>query len=242
MIFNLFKSKPTLKELIPQGFVDIHSHILPGIDDGAKNIKESLALISEMKKLGFSKIIGTPHTYTGLYDNTNDSIQNAFNNLKDNLDEEIKLDYASEYMLGNEIFYSAKNKKLLCLKRNYILVEMSYLSPPTNLYEIIYELKVNGYSPILAHPERYLFYKNNFREFKSLKEKGLMFQANLLSSTGYYGSKVIIFSDQLLKNNIIDFVASDIHNIRHIEGFENKIKIKNIQKFNEAIERNKIFK
>ena len=227
MIFNLFKPKPTLKELIPDGFVDIHSHILPGIDDGAKNIEESLALISEMKKLGFSKIIGTPHTYTGLYDNTNDSIQNAFNNLKDNLDEEIKLDYASEYMLDNEIFYSAKNKKLLCLKRNHVLVEMSYLSPPTNLYEIIYELKVNGYSPILAHPERYLFYKNNFREFKSLKEKGLMFQANLLSSTGYYGKDVLRLLNKLLENNLIDFVGSDIHNINHIKSFYNRVQISN---------------
>ena len=227
MIFNLFKPKPTLKDLIPNDFVDIHSHILPGIDDGAKNIEESLALISEMKKLGFSKIIGTPHTYTGLYDNTNDSIQNAFNNLKGDLDVDIKLDYASEYMLNNEIIYSAKNKKLLCLKKNYVLVEMSYLSPPTNLYEIIYELKVNGYSPILAHPERYLFYKNNFREFKSLKEKGLMFQANLLSSTGYYGKDVLRLLNKLLENNLIDFVGSDIHNINHIKSFYNRVQISN---------------
>ena len=225
MIFNLFKSKPTLKKLIPVGFVDIHSHILPGIDDGAKDLKESRKLISKMKKLGFSKIIGTPHTYTGLYDNTNDSIQNAFNNLKGDLDVDIKLDYASEYMLNNEIIYSAKNKKLLCLKKNYVLVEMSYLSPPTNLYEIIYELKVNGYSPILAHPERYLFYKNNFSEFNRLKENGLMFQVNLLSSTGYYGKDVLRLVNKLLENNLIDFVGSDIHNINHIRSFNNKVRI-----------------
>ena len=78
MIFNLLKSKPTLKELIPEGFVDIHSHILPGIDDGAKNIKESLELIEKMNEMGFSKIIGTPHTYPGLYENTNESIKKSF--------------------------------------------------------------------------------------------------------------------------------------------------------------------
>ena len=82
MIFNLFKAKPTLKELIPDGFVDIHSHILPGIDDGAKNIEESLSLIYQMKEMGFSKIIGTPHTYPGLYDNTNESIKSSFDLLK----------------------------------------------------------------------------------------------------------------------------------------------------------------
>ena len=82
MIFNLFKSRPTLKELIPEGFVDIHSHILPGIDDGAKNVEESLKLISEMHKIGISKIIGTPHTYPGLYNNNEKTIFNAYNKLK----------------------------------------------------------------------------------------------------------------------------------------------------------------
>ena len=85
MIFNLFKSKPTLKELIPEGFVDIHSHILPGIDDGAKNIMESMLLISEMKKLGFVKVIGTPHTFIGVHDNTNESIKKSYNLLKSKL-------------------------------------------------------------------------------------------------------------------------------------------------------------
>ena len=99
MIFNLFKSKPTLKDLIPEGFVDIHSHILPGIDDGAKNIEDSLVLISEMRELGFSKIIGTPHTYPGLHDNTKKTIKDSFEKLKNNKPDKIQLGYASEYML-----------------------------------------------------------------------------------------------------------------------------------------------
>ena len=103
MIINLFRSKPTLRELIPDGFVDIHSHILPGIDDGSKNVKESLDLIFEMKKLGFSKIIGTPHSYPGLYDNTKESIKISFNKLKKELPENINVDYASEYMLEKTI-------------------------------------------------------------------------------------------------------------------------------------------
>ena len=90
MIFNLFKAKPTLKELIPNGFVDIHSHILPGIDDGAKNIEESIKLISEMKKMGFSKIIGTPHTFPGLYENTNETIKKSFEKISQKLITKIK--------------------------------------------------------------------------------------------------------------------------------------------------------
>ena len=107
MIFNLFKSKPSLKELIPDRFVDIHSHILPEIDDGAKNVKESLVLISEMKQMGFSKIIGTPHTYPGLYDNTNYSIENSFNKISKKIDSDVEVSFASEYMLDKQLIEKA---------------------------------------------------------------------------------------------------------------------------------------
>ena len=120
-MFNLFKTKPTLAELIPKGFVDIHSHILPGIDDGAKNIEESIKLISEMKKNGFSKIIGTPHTYEGVHDNTNESIKNSYNLLKKDLKIRIDIEYASEYLLDNSLLKKIENKTLLCLKKNMSL-------------------------------------------------------------------------------------------------------------------------
>ena len=101
MLLNIFKSKPTLKDLIPNDYVDIHSHILPGVDDGAKNIKESINLISEMNKIGFRKIIATPHTYPGLYDNTNESIKKSFDNIQINVSKDNKISYASEYMVDN---------------------------------------------------------------------------------------------------------------------------------------------
>ena len=115
MIFNLFKAKPTLKELIPDGFVDIHSHILPGIDDGAKNIEESLELISKMKEMGFSKIIATPHTYQGLYNNSSSSIKNSYNKIKDKVDKKIEIQYASEYMIDETLIEKAHKKKLYSL-------------------------------------------------------------------------------------------------------------------------------
>ena len=99
-MFNLFRKKPILADLIPEGFIDIHSHILPGIDDGAKDIEESLSLISQMKEIGFSKVIGTPHTYQGLYDNTNETIKGSFDLLKKSLKEDIAIDYASDFFLG----------------------------------------------------------------------------------------------------------------------------------------------
>ena len=239
MIFNLLKTKPTLKELIPEGFVDIHSHILPGIDDGAKNIKESLELISKMKKLGFSKIIGTPHTYPGLFENTNESIKESFKSLNNKLKDEINIDYASEYMLDNTIIEKAQSRNLLCLKNNFVLVEMSFVSKPIGLYEIIYEIKVNGYTPVLAHPERYLFLRLN--EYYKLKKHGCLFQANLLSVTDYYGSSVRKNLDLLLKNQLINFFGSDIHNTTHLLTFENKVKSGKISIIKTVIENNNQF-
>ena len=237
MIFNLFKSKPTLKELIPNGFVDIHSHILPGIDDGAKNIDESIHLIGEMKKIGFSKIIGTPHTYPGLYNNTISSIRESYNKLK-NID--FKIDYASEYMIDISLIEKSERKKLLCLKKNYVLLETGFTSPNINFHEIIYKIQINGYEPILAHPERYLYLNGKNDSFK-LKDLGCKFQLNLFSITGLYGRKIIDSSNFFLKNNMYDFVGSDIHNLNQLKEYNKKIKTSHLKNLKKSIENNQLF-
>ena len=224
MIFNLFKSKPSLKELIPQGFVDIHSHILPGIDDGAKNVEESLELISEMKNLGFSKIIATPHTYPGIYNNDNNSIKKAFEQLKSPSIKNIELDFASEYMLDNSIIDKAINKNLLCIKDNYVLVEMSFISYNKNVHEILFKLQINGYIPILAHPERYLYL--NMDDMYNLKKIGCLFQINMLSLSGYYGKNILLKVNQLLSKKLISFIGSDTHNLNHLNFLKKKLQIK----------------
>lgn len=231
MIFNLFKSKPTLKELIPDGFVDIHSHILPGIDDGAKNIEESLKMISEMKKLGFSKIIGTPHTYPGLYNNTNKIIYNSYLKIKDKIkNHNISTSIASEYMIDNSLIEKAENKNLLCLNDNYVLIEFNFINENYKYKEILFKIQLNEYRPIIAHPERYLYWFNDFKKLRELKRNGCKFQLNFLSTTGYYGEKVLEMANKLIKNNMIDFVASDFHNLNHIKQTDKKIKIQNIRK------------
>ena len=237
MIFNIFRSKPTLGELIPNGFVDIHSHILPGIDDGAKNIEESLRLISEMQKLGFSKITATPHTYPGIYDNKKNDIKKSFESIKNYIPKNMEITYASEYLIETSLIKKIKNNSLLTIKNNYVLVEMSYLAGPLNLYEIIFELKVNGYLPVLAHPERYSFLFNRIDEYRKLKKFGCLFQLNLLSLTGYYGPHVTTASKKLLNMNYIDYVGSDIHSLKHIRAFKNKVLLNQNKKINELIER-----
>ena len=240
MIFNLFKSKPTLKELIPKGFVDIHSHVLPGIDDGAKNVEESIELINNMKEMGFSKIIGTPHTYMGLYNNTNTTIKNSYNSIVNHFDNNTIIEYASEYFLDDSIIEKSEKKTLLCLKDNYVLVETSFLSPVKNIFDIIFKLKLNDYIPIIAHPERYKYWKTK-REFEKLKRMGCKFQINLFSTIGYYGVEIVKMSDFLLRNNFVDYVGSDIHKLKQISLFQQKLKIREINKLKKAIESNKEF-
>ena len=144
-------------------------------------------------------------------------------------------------MLEKDLFSSARLKKLLCLKDKMVLVEMSYISKPTKLYDIIFELRVNDFIPILAHPERYLFLKNNFKEYKKLKKFGCKFQFNLLSAVGYYGKEAVVILEKLLKNGMIDFAGSDIHNLNHINGFSNKLVIKNFKMIEKILENNKYF-
>ena len=241
MIFNLFKSKPALKELIPEGFVDIHSHILPGIDDGAKSIEESLELITKMKEMGFSKIIATPHIFPGIYENDLTSIQEQHSKIKNKV-KGLEITFAAEYMVDFSLINKIKEGKLLCLKENYILIEMSYISPPQNFYEIIFELRTNGYIPVLAHPERYSYFHKNFKEYYKLKKHGCLFQINLLSTVDYYGKDVRNTLDKLLLKGLVDFTGTDAHKINHLDSMDKKIKIKNITPMKEAINNNCLFK
>lgn len=242
MIFNLFKSKPTLKELIPEGFVDIHSHILPGIDDGAKNIEDSVELISKMKKMGFGKIIGTPHIYPGLYENNFTSINNSFNKLKKYLKDktDININFGAEYFCNQYLLEEIEENSLICLKDNNVLVETSFIATPLNFFEIIFKISINNYTPILAHPERYLSLYESFglKGFFKLADSGCKFQVNLLSSTGYYGNEILKLTNILINNNLIEYVGSDIHNLNHIKYFDSKIRIKKIEKLKKAIENN----
>ena len=243
-MFNILKNyRPKLSDIIPKNYTDIHCHLLPGIDDGAETVSDSLNLINKMKKLGFTKIIATPHTYPGLYNNTNETIRNSYNEVIRNLKNKINIEYASEYMIDNSFLEKIGKDNLLVLKDNYVLVEMSFMSPPLKLYDIIFELQINNYIPVLAHPERYRFMHNNLSEYKKLKKLGCLFQLNILSCTDYYGKDITKISDKLIQNELIDFTGSDIHNMNHILSFEKKVNFsKNtLQKLNDLMTNNNLF-
>lgn len=244
-MFSLLKSKPKLATLIPNNYVDIHSHLLPGIDDGAKNIQDSKFILESMIGFGFNEVITTPHTIKTVWDNSKEDILENYENTTKELEvlsSKVSLRVASEYMMDENFVSLFKSEKLLTLKENYVLVEMSYLNPPIQLLDILFELQLEGYKPVLAHPERYNFYHSKPKEYDKLKKAGCLFQMNLLSSVGYYGKEVALAADKLLANEMIDFVGSDIHHQQHTEAFQNKIIIKSQNEFEKAIKNNSFFK
>jgi len=239
------KNIPILKDIIPDNYIDIHSHLLPGIDDGSKSIEDTIVIIEEMKKIGVSEFITTPHVMNSVWNNSKTDIESKLNFTQNKLKEHgitNTFKAAAEYMLDNSFVAQFEQEPLLTLKENYVLVEMSYLNPPMNLFDILFELQVAGYQPILAHPERYNFYHHSHNAYKRLKTAGCKFQLNALSCVGYYGPEVAKAADFLLKNGMIDFAGTDIHHKKHIEFFSKKIVLKNHICLNEIFQNNTFFK
>lgn len=239
------KNKAILKDLIPEGFTDIHSHLLPGIDDGAKTIEDTIFLINSLKSFGFEKFITTPHTFSGFWDNTKEGILTKENETLRMLSAQglnLNLRAASEYLLDDHFASLFKKGEVLPLKDNLVLVEMSYLNAPIQLYDLLFDLQVAGYKPVLAHPERYLFYHKKLEEYKKLKNAGCYLQLNLLSTVGYYGNEVTDIANKLLESGLYDFVGSDVHHSKHINAFENKVLIKDTKGLKELIQNNSFFK
>jgi len=237
-MFFLKKKEIPLTEFFPIGMVDIHSHLLPGIDDGAKDIADSLALIERMASYGITRFVTTPHILGDLYPNTPAIIQEKLALVQEALTSigwgHIHIRAAAEYMLDEQFAVLLEQGNLLTLKDNMVLVEMSYFSPPLNVYELLFQLQLKGYKPVLAHPERYFTYHKNPREFQKLKRAGCLFQLNLLSLTENYGKPVQKTAQLLLKESMYDFVGTDTHHQQHLDALQ-KISTKDNLKLLEGI-------
>jgi len=234
-----------LKDLIPEGHIDIHSHLLPGIDDGANTFADTLRLTKALQNFGISEFITTPHIIQHVWDNTREQILENKNKTIEELSKNninIPFRAAAEYLMDDEFVKLFQSQQLLTLKENYVLVEMSYINAPIQLYSIIFDLQVAGYIPVLAHPERYLFYHNNFNEYEKLKRAGCLFQLNLLSVVGYYGSAITKIAEQLLQKGMYSFAGSDVHHDNHLSAFNKVVKLKDLNPLKEVIRNNQFFK
>ena len=201
---------------------DIHSHILPGIDDGSPDVETSIELLKALSEAGLKRFICTPHIIGDMYRNTPATINAALHILKAACLEnglDTHLSAAAEYMMDDYFMGLLRKKEpLLRLTKNYILTELSYATAPDNLEKIAFEININNYQPLLAHPERYIYYHKNYDGFFRLKELGFLLQVNLLSLTGYYGAAVAKAANFLFKNNLVDFVGTDLHHFNHLKA------------------------
>ena len=226
-MWEIFQKKRYLVDYL-KGFVDIHNHILPGIDDGAKTVKDSISLIKGMGELGISRFIATPHIMHNYYPNSPETINSALTELKSELMEQhitdVVVKAAAEHMIDDNFENLLEEGGIMPLGKDLILIEMSFLQPSINLDIAIDKTLEKGYFPVLAHPERYLYYSNNLDIFTKLKERGTLLQVNLLSLGEYYGTETNKIAHRLLEDKLVDFVASDLHHTRHLRELS-KVRI-----------------
>ncbi|MGP1993452.1 tyrosine-protein phosphatase [Zobellia laminariae] len=222
-MFHFFNKKKFLVDYL-DGFIDIHNHILPGIDDGAKTVDESIALIRSFSEFGVKHFIATPHIMSNYYPNTRETIGASLTELKNALLhnglKDVSVEASAEHMIDDNFENLLENEGIMPLKKDYLLVEMSYLQPPINFEEAIIKTASKRFFPILAHPERYGFLHHRKKRYQEYKDNGILFQMNLLSLSEYYGKEVPKVAVELLENGLIDFVASDVHNMTQLNALK----------------------
>lgn len=187
---------------------DVHTHLLPAVDDGVKTLKEALCLMEYMQEIGVRRVFLTPHITDEYPSNTPEYLRERYGQLKSVTPAGLELCLGAEYMLDTG-FRKQFSSGLLALPGNYVLVETSYLAAPLDLLNLLFDLSLEGYTPLIAHPERYMYMVNP--DYFLLRNKGYKFQLNLFSLAGFYGEKVRKNARFLLKNGFYDFVGTDCH-------------------------------
>jgi len=219
-MFSFLKKKEIIHPDLSFIGVDMHSHLLPGIDDGVQTIAESLTCIKALQNLGYKKLICTPHIISDMYPNDRETILPRLEEIREALKEnniDIAIEAAAEYMVDLEMEKQVlSGEPLLTFGNNLILIEMSYVAPSPNIEQVIFQLRLKGLQPILAHPERYVFYHNNLDNYQRFIDLGCMLQINLLSLLGYYGKQIKLVAEKLLKNKMVDLLGTDMHHQRHL--------------------------
>ena len=197
---------------------DIHSHFIPGIDDGAETMKDTLDMLREFSTMGYKKAITSPHVMSDYFRNTPEIILSGLEKVRAALKAEnipIEMDATAEYYLDFDFEKKIEERKLLTFGKQYVLFELSFLNPPDNLNNIIFKLITGGYKPVLAHPERYNFWHSNFEKYEELIDKGVLLQLNVNSLAGHYSPATKKIAERMIQQNMISFLGSDCHHLVH---------------------------
>ena len=217
-MFGLFKKKSKKLENpidLSTLKVDVHSHLIPGVDDGSQSMEESIKLVRELQKLGYNKLYTTPHIQQDKFRNTPEILTAGLHDLRKELqaqDIAMRVEVGAEYLLDDGFRDKMEAGNLLTIGDNFVLVELSYFTEPFGLKQIFFELQTNGYKVILAHPERYTYWHNNFSVYEELYNRNIFLQLNINSLTGWYSDQSMKVAQQLIDKKLIRFLGSDLHN------------------------------
>lgn len=221
---KLFGSKSSLPAIdFSLVKTDMHSHLIPGIDDGAKTLEDSIAMLRIFQDMGYQKVITTPHVMSDFYRNTPEIILGGLQKVRHALHEHeltIQIDAAAEYYLDFHFDELIEKKQLLTFGNNHVLFELSFHGEPPRVKDTIFSLITEGYRPILAHIERYPFYLNQWDTIEDYRERGVLLQLNINSLSGHYGPQVKKMAEQLIDRGWIDIIGSDCHHVGHLQMME----------------------
>ncbi len=220
MFSFFFRKKKKENPDLPFIGTDMHSHLIPGIDDGVQTLEEAYAMISKMHELGYKKIITTPHVMWDCYRNTPEIILSGLDDIRNYCKHkglDVSLYAAAEYFIDEHFVEMLRNgEKVLTLPGNRLLVELPYTTPLMNTSELLFSVMEHGYQPVLAHPERYKYLHKQTEIYRKFHDQGCELQLNALSVTGQYGEGVRKAANWLLKQGLITFIGTDAHKIEHL--------------------------
>lgn len=202
--------------------VDMHSHLLPGLDDGLKTMEETVEYIRRLQQMGYRKLICTPHIMSDMHPNTPETILPKLDLVREAVSKagiDIQVEAAAEYMIDLDFETLVQSgKRLLTFGiKNHILIEMSYVAASPNYEKIIFELQMKGLKPIFAHPERYSYFHSAFDKYQRLIDLGCDLQVNILSLSGFYGKEVKKAGEALFRKGLVSFLGTDMHHQRHMD-------------------------
>ena len=221
---------------------DMHSHFLPGVDDGARTMDESLAMLRKMQEFGYQKCILTPHIKMDMYPNSEADLQVRFLELTQAMDAAgltIRVELAAEYYLDDHFLNRLENTPLLSFgPQRYVLVEFSFVNAPVFELETFQRIIDKGYTPILAHFERYVYFHGSIASAETYRAMGVNIQLNLNSLTGHYGPDVKKQAERMLDQFTVDFVGTDAHRMDHLVLLENHLNVPHLKLLNERLLKN----
>ena len=241
---NLFKKKEVLPPFDLGRFKsDMHSHLIPGIDDGAQDMDQTIAMLAKFESLGYKKVVTTPHIMTDSFPNNPEIILSGLEKVKNEIKKvgiEIEIEAAAEYYFDETLMPKIKNKELLTFGDNYVLVEFAFHSPPQFLDQLFFELKTHGYRPVIAHFERYLYYLGKIDKAEKWRSEGINIQINLNSLFGQYGPEVQKQAEKLIDEAQFDFVGTDCHRIEHLMILEKNLSSPYLHKIGKYLIKNMV--